>query len=140
LGEPEADEPVKAQRATAVRTKPVTSKVPAADKPAIAEPDFDEPQAAPTLAIVEDDIVDAEIVEDDTVQPTPEEPIVGDITAAQLKHLHASLNSMGVKDRTQGLHMLGKIIGREISSTKELSKAEAAKLIDALQDEPETEE
>ena len=140
LGEPEADEPVKAQRTTAVRTKPVTSKVPAADKPAIAEPDFDEPQPAPTLAVVEDDIVDAEIVEDAPIEPTPEEPIVGDITAAQLKHLHASLNSMGVKDRTQGLHMLGKIIGREISSTKELSKAEAAKLIDALQDEPETEE
>jgi hypothetical protein len=32
--------------------------------------------------------------------------------------------------------MLGKIIGREISSTKELSKAEAAKLIDALTEEP----
>ena len=140
LGEPEADEPVKAQRTTAVRTKPVTSKVPLADKPAIAEPDFDEPQPAPVLAVVEDEIVDAEIVEDAPIKPTPEEPIVGDITAAQLKHLHASLNSMGVKDRTQGLHMLGKIIGREISSTKELSKAEAAKLIDALQDEPETEE
>jgi len=140
LGEPEADEPVKAQRTTAVRTKPVTSKVPLADKPAIAEPDFDEPQPASVLAVVEDDIVDAEIVEDAPIEPTPDEPIVGDITAAQLKHLHASLNSMGVKDRSQGLHMLGKIIGREISSTKELSKAEAAKLIDALQDEPETEE
>ena len=140
LGEPEADEPVKAQRTTAVRTKPTTSKVPLADKPAIVEPDFDEPQPAPTLAIVEDDIVDAEIVEDAPIEPTPEKPIVGDITAAQLKHLHASLNSMGVKDRTQGLHMLGKIIGRQISSTKELSKAEAAKLIDALQDEPETDE
>lgn len=140
LGEPEADEPVKAQRATAVRSKPVTSKVPLADKPAIVEPDFDEPQPAPPLAVVEDEIVDAEIVEDAPIEPTPEAPIVGDITAAQLKHLHASLNSMGVKDRTQGLHMLGKIIGREISSTKELSKAEAAKLIDALQDEPETDE
>ena len=138
LGEPEADEPVKAQRTTAVRTKPVTSKVPLADKPAIAEPDFDEPQPAPVLAVVEDDIVDAEIVEDAPIEPTPEEPIVGDITAAQLKHLHASLNSMGVKDRTQGLHMLGKIIGREISSTKELSKAEAAKLIDALNDPEES--
>jgi hypothetical protein len=137
LGEPEADEPVKAQRTSAVRTKPVTSKVPLADKPAIVEPDFDEPQPAP-VAVVEDDIVDAEIVEDAPVQPTPEEPIVGDITAAQLKRLHASLNSMGVKDRTQGLHMLGKIIGREISSTKELSKAEAAKLIDALNDPEES--
>ena len=145
LAEDVTNEPVAltARRQTPVKTKATTSRVPLAERPQIAEPDFDEPVKAEPEPEPEADIVDAEIVEEpqlELVEPTPDEPIVGDITAAQLKHLHASLNSMGVKDRTQGLHMLGRIIGREITSTKELSKAEAAKLIDALQDEPETDE
>jgi hypothetical protein len=146
LGEGDTNEPVAvtARRTTPVTTKATTSRVPKAERPQIAEPDFDEPAKAEPEPEPQAEIVDAEIVEEPQLElvaePTPEEPIVGDITAAQLKHLHASLNSMGVKDRTQGLHMLGRIIGREITSTKELSKAEAAKLIDALQDEPETDE
>ena len=104
--------------------------MPKAQKPSIVEPDFDEPAPAeqPTLTVVEDEIVDAEIVEE-TPAPTPS----GDnITAAQLKALHAALTGMGIKDRDRGLLMLSKIAGRDVASTKDLTKAEASKVIDAL--------
>ena len=121
---------VTAQRSAPITSKPITSTVPKAEKPSIVEPDFDEPAPAeqPTLTVVEDDIVDAEIVEE-TPAPTPS----GDaITAAQLKALHAALTGMGIKDRDRGLLMLSKIAGRDVASTKDLTKAEASKVIDAL--------
>ena len=121
---------VTAQRSTPITSKPITSTVPKAEKPSIVEPDFDEPAPAeqPTLTVVEGEIVDAEIVEE-TPAPTPS----GDaITAAQLKALHAALTGMGIKDRDRGLLMLSKIAGRDVASTKDLTKAEASKVIDAL--------
>ena len=121
---------VTAQRSAPITSKPITSTVPKAQKPSIVEPDFDEPAPAeqPTLTVVEDEIVDAEIVEE-TPAPTPS----GDnITAAQLKALHAALTGMGIKDRDRGLLMLSKIAGRDVASTKDLTKSEASKVIDAL--------
>ena len=121
---------VTAQRSAPITSKPITSTVPKAEKPSIVEPDFDEPAPAeqPTLTVVEDEIVDAEIVEE-----TPAPTTSGDnITAAQLKALHAALTGMGIKDRDRGLLMLSKIAGRDVASTKDLTKAEASKVIDAL--------
>jgi hypothetical protein len=119
---------VTAQRSAPITSKPITSTVPKAEKPTIVEPDFDEtaPAEQPTLTVVEDEIVDAEIVEE-TPAPTPDA-----ITAAQLKALHAALTGMGIKDRDRGLLMLSKIAGRDVASTKDLTKAEASKVIDAL--------
>ena len=132
LGAEPDEQPTKvtAQRSSPITSKPITSTVPKAEKPSIVEPDFDEPTPAeqPTLTVVEDEIVDAEIVEE-TPAPTPS----GDaITAAQLKALHAALTGMGIKDRDRGLLMLSKIAGRDVASTKDLTKAEASKVIDAL--------
>ena len=132
LGAEPDEQPTKvtAQRSAPITSKPITSTVPKAEKPSIVEPDFDEPAPAeqPTLTVVEGEIVDAEIVEE-TPAPTPS----GDaITAAQLKALHAALTGMGIKDRDRGLLMLSKIAGRDVASTKDLTKAEASKIIDAL--------
>jgi hypothetical protein len=121
---------VTAQRSAPITSKPITSTVPKAEKPTIVEPDFDEPAPAeqPTLTVVDDEIVDAEIVEE-----TPAATPSGDaITAAQLKALHAALTGMGIKNRDRGLLMLSNIAGRDVASTKDLTKAEASKVIDAL--------
>lgn len=54
------------------------------------------------------------------------------ITAAQQKKMHALLNETGRGDREVGLVYIAGVIGREITSTKELTKAEARQVIDAL--------
>lgn len=130
-------ERVTAQRTTPVKSKAVTSSVPKAERPVVAEPDFDEPEP-----VVEVEIIEAEIVEADQAEVVEAEPAevvelrADAITDPQLKALHAALSGMGIKDRDRGLTMLGRMIGREITSTKDLTKSEASKLIDAL-NEPE---
>lgn len=108
---------VTARRATPPRTKAVTSTVPAAERPTVAEPDLD--PATPVLEPEQAEIVDAEIVDDG-------EPL---ITDGQLKALHAGLTGMGVKDRDTGLGLIGGLIGREIQSTKELTRSEAHRVL-----------
>lgn len=129
-----ATERVTAQRSTPVRSKAVTSTVPKATRPSVVEPDFDDPKPA---EVVEAEVVEAEVLEAEIVEAEVVELPRGDgITDAQLKALHAALTGMGIKDRDRGLTMLGKMIGRDIASTKDLTKAEAHQLIDAL-NEPE---
>ena len=67
-------------------------------------------------------------------EPVVEEPkpVDDEITPAQLKKLHASLNDVGLGDRDTGLAFLTDTLGREITSSKELSKADASKAIEAL--------
>jgi len=55
------------------------------------------------------------------------------ITAAQQKKMHALLNETGRGDREVGLVYIAGVIGREIESTKELTKREAMRVIDALE-------
>lgn len=143
LGADEPGEPVKvtAKRSTPVTSKAVTSTVPAAPRPEVDEPGFDDeegPAVAEERPAPAEEIVDAEVVEE-----TPQLELVGDkgtmgppITAGQLKALHAALNGMGIKDRERGLTMLGGMVNRSIESTKDLTKAEATFIIDAL-NEPE---
>lgn len=59
------------------------------------------------------------------------------ITAAQQKKMHALLNETGRGDREVGLVYIAGVIGREIASTKELTKREAVRVIDALDTTPE---
>jgi hypothetical protein len=56
----------------------------------------------------------------------------GTITAAQQKMLHALLRDTDRGDRDVALVYISGVLGREIQSTKELSKADAGKVIDAL--------
>jgi hypothetical protein len=66
--------------------------------------------------------------------PAPEpEPVTADtITDAQMKHLHASFNDLGISDRDQRLAYCTNLLGRDVESSKELSKDEASRVIDAL--------
>lgn len=56
------------------------------------------------------------------------------ITAPQQKKLHASLNELGLGSREQGLTTIGEILGRAVTSTRELSKADAMTVINELDD------
>jgi len=56
----------------------------------------------------------------------------GNITAAQQKMLHALLRDTDRGDRDVALVYISGVLEREIQSTKELSKADAGKVIDAL--------
>jgi len=60
--------------------------------------------------------------------PRPE----GNITAAQQKMLHALLRDTDRGDRDVALVYISGVLEREVQSTKELSKADAGKVIDAL--------
>lgn len=68
-----------------------------------------------------EDVQDAEVVMD---EPT--------ITDAQMKALHASFNDAGITDREVRLDYCRNLIGREVESSKDLTKAEASRVIDAL--------
>lgn len=54
------------------------------------------------------------------------------ITSAQSKMLHASFGEVGIKDRDQRLIYCRNLIGRDIDSSSDLTKAEASRVIDAL--------
>lgn len=72
------------------------------------------------------------------VQEVPEPDVEPDgpplITRAQSAKLHATLKEQG-HDRDSGLALIGGLIGRQIGSTNDLSKAEASTVIDALDDD-----
>lgn len=69
------------------------------------------------------------------------EPIFPDqpdlITPQQSKALHAALRKAGAGDREVGLEVIAGIIKRTVESSKELSRAEASSVLDALNDQPE---
>lgn len=78
------------------------------------EPDFDEP--APTASAATDEDFG------------PAEPV----TQAQLAKMHAQFGDLGVEDREAGLALIGAIVGRDVDSSKRLTKQEATQLIDEL--------
>jgi hypothetical protein len=63
-------------------------------------------------------------------QPPPDEP---GITKAQLTKLHTVLTKVGCTDREQGLAYYERVIGRRVESSKDLTKAEAIRIIDSLE-------
>jgi hypothetical protein len=74
--------------------------------------------------------------------PEPEEPPLDEepappaaegITAPQLKKLHAALGNVGLSDRDAALEFLSDQTGRTITTSKELTKAEASRVIDGLE-------
>ncbi len=54
------------------------------------------------------------------------------ITQAQLGALHTAFNAAGVEDRQVRLDYCRNLIGRDLASSKDLTKAEASKVLDAL--------
>jgi len=101
------------QRTVAPRKRPA---------PVAIEATVDDPPLDDEADAVQSERVAAEVVE--------EEP---GITAAQQKKMHALLNETGRGDREVGLVYIAGVIGREIESTKELTKREAMRVIDALE-------
>lgn len=67
------------------------------------------------------DIQDAEVV-----------PERGTITDAQVKKLAVAMKAAGITDRDDALAYVMSVIGRDVGSRNELSKDEASKVIDAL--------
>ena len=81
----------------------------------------------------------AKAPEPDLEPATPEQvaedapaPDVDGITDAQMKMLHASFNEAGITDRDQRLAYCANLIERQVESSKDLTKAEASRVIDAL--------
>jgi len=99
---------------------------------AIPEPDLEQIEAAPE-AMPEPDVeppVDAEEVHDE-----PES-----ITPAQSKALHASFGDAGIKDRDARLDYCRNLIGRELTTSSDLTRAEASRVIEALKQDAEAPE
>jgi hypothetical protein len=91
----------------------------------IPEPELDAIEAPqPTPEPDLEPPVDAEEVHD--------EPGAGGITDAQMRMLHASFNEAGITDRDVRLTYCRNLIGRDVESSKDLTKAEASRVIDAL--------
>lgn len=65
----------------------------------------------------------------DAAEPASVEPI----TDKQQRKLHATLGDIGITGRNDRLRLASLVAGREIASSSELNKAEAARLIDALE-------
>ncbi len=77
-------------------------------------------------------------VEAEPVEPRPEAAQRGPepITPAQLTKLKATLNDLGLTNgewREVALRLSSMVVGRELSTSKELTKEEASKLIDYLE-------
>ena len=86
-------------------------------KPEAPEPEFDEPE--PT---------------EEPVKATAERVDPG-ISDAQLKAVNAGLTSLGITDREVKLATVSQVIDREISSSKELTQAEASTVLDWIKHE-----
>lgn len=70
----------------------------------------------------ESDIADAEVVE-----PDPDA-----VTESQIKKMMACFNEQGISDRGDRLNFVIDVIGRDVSTSKELTKGEASQVIEAL--------
>jgi len=111
---------VKVVREPAASGPAKVSRTPKVAPPEPVEPSFDEDVDTET-----GEIVDAEIVED----KAPEFPLV---SGAQLTKMSVLFNACGIKDRDERLNIVAGIVGREVASSKELTKPEASAVIDAL--------
>lgn len=120
------DEPGTVKRkAPAVKKAAARAKAPAKAEPTVED---DAPPAPPLPHELDDEITDAEIVEDDEPAQDP-----GAITEPQMKKLIVEFNRIGLTDRDERLDYCRDKTGRDdLSTSKELSKAEATALIDEL--------
>jgi hypothetical protein len=94
--------------------------------PEPVEPTFTEPE--PVADTDTGEIIEAEIVEPTFDDPEPE-PL---ITGPQLAKVNILLTNAGLTARDEKLQRVSEIVGRQIASSKELTKAEASAVIEAL--------
>ncbi len=69
--------------------------------------------------------------------PQPEPETDSGITDAQMHKLQALLKQKGLTSRDLALAFVGDALGRDVASSKDLTKGEASKVIDALDKEPD---
>lgn len=86
-------------------------------------------QAAPVPVPDEPDLDD---------EPAPA-PAVEPISDAQMRKLHATFNERGIVERDDRLAFAAGVVGREVGSSKDLSRDEAGRVIDALESLPASE-
>lgn len=102
-------------------------------KPTPAEPEFDEPPKPPPHPTDSsgrpiEDGVNGWVDPEPPVPPLPDTP--APITDAQLKAVNAGLTSLGITDRDAKLAAVSQVIDREVTTSKELTKAEASRVIE----------
>lgn len=118
---------------TTVTRSTATTKV--ARKPKSPEPEPEPEQQAPTAtspsAEPQEPPEDQSIAE--AIDPEPDS-----ITSAQQKKMGALMREAGLVDRAVALAFVGETIGREVASRAELTKAEAGRIIDALEADAQT--
>lgn len=90
------------------------------------------PAAAPTDVT---DLPEAPPAEDIHDAETIDQPTAAAITTAQSRKLHALLRENGADNRDAGLAIISGLIGRQVTTTKDLTKDEASAVIDQLEQE-----
>ncbi|SCL32177.1 ERF superfamily protein [Micromonospora nigra] len=65
--------------------------------------------------------------------PGEQAPAAGGISEAQSRKLHACLREAGITTRDEGLLYIAEVVGSPVESTAQLSKSQAARVIDALE-------
>lgn len=88
-------------------------------------------QSAVVAETLRDWLASAEADPAPHVPPAPAAP-TGDVTEAQIRRMQATFTEHGIKDRDAKLEFIAAAIGRPVGSSKELSRQEAGKVIDAL--------
>lgn len=81
------------------------------------------PQPEPETAL-DADVVDAEVVDPNAV------------TEAQIKKMAVCFREQGITERTDRLEYIAATVGREVESSKQLTKDEASQVIDMLEGAP----
>lgn len=81
-------------------------------------------------------------VDDEEGEQAPETPpgmvaasaiVAPKATEAQIRKINATLRDFHITDRARRLGYVGQVVGHEVASTKDLTKAEASKVIDQLE-------
>lgn len=98
-----------------------------AERPAVAPG-----RAALVAAVAEPEAVEAEVVPEPDPAPTESAPMV---TQQQLKKIAATMRDLGITEKAHALGYIEQAIGLKIASRSELTKAEAGRLIDALEED-----
>lgn len=93
--------------------------------------------------VPDEQAVDPELGEPETdsapTEPTPDTPEIEMITSAQSRKLYALLRANNLEDKDAALAWISAALGQTIASTKDLTKAQAATVIDKL-DKPSGEQ
>jgi len=78
----------------------------------------------------------AQAAADAAAVDTPPGDQLIDPRSPQMKKLHACLNDAGLGERDLGLGYISTVLARDVTSSKEITVAEAARVIDALEQPP----